>query len=389
MRSSEETGGDFSSQPAPMQNDLLPGSLRSQASTCIPGSGRNSIISTDNKTLFKPLQFHVLLPGSSNWVCLVTLSMTERTGLTPDPVDPEGLRHAVTQQGTLLDHQSNALQQLASAQQDMFRAAAASASATSHENIRLQPEVFHGDVEACGGFLLQCQLIFQQPSSFPSERSKVAYVVSLLTGRAAQWGRNSHICSSYQLFSAELREVFDPIKPHQEAAYQLTRLRQGNESVDDFAMWFRTLAGKSKWNDHALYDMFHQGHSDRIKDELAARELPPAINDLISVASRIDRRIRESDRERSQRLHSRNPRPAPHRAEDEPMQLGRTRLSQEERDRRFRQNLCFFCASPDHSIGSCPVKDSAQHGRRRRVCEPIEVFILPVQPQTQGDVLHP
>lgn len=298
-------------------------------------------------------------------------------------MDPRATQEWKAQiEGTLSGHGSQMAALAAGIQEITRKLEQMSVFQSSPPNVTVQqvrepriasPERYSGDPSSCETFLTQCEIQFSfQPSSFPSERSKVAYVVSLLTGRAAQWavaqwGRNSHICSSYQLFSAELREVFDPIKPHQEAAYQLTRLRQGNESVDDFAIRFRTLAGKSKWNDHALYDMFHQGLSDRIKDELAARELPPAINDLISVASRIDRRIRESDRERSQRLHSRNPRPAPHRAEDEPMQLGRTRLSQEERDRRFRQNLCFFCASPDHRIGSCPVKDSAQHGRRRRV----------------------
>lgn len=245
------------------------------------------------------------------------------------------------------------------------------------------PERYGGDSASCETFLTQCEIQFAfQPSSYPSEESKVAYVISLLTGRAAQWavaqwGNKSHVCSSYQQFSAELREVFDPIKPHQEAAYQLTHLRQGNESVDDFAIRFRTLAAKSKWNQHALFDMFHQGLSDRIKDELAARELPSAINDLISVASRIDRRIRESNRERSQRLRFPNrgssprwptgPSLPPPRPEEEPMQLGRTQLSQQERDRRSCQNLCFYCASPSHHVQSCPVKDAAQHERRGRV----------------------
>uniref|UniRef100_A0A3B1JT63 DUF4939 domain-containing protein n=1 Tax=Astyanax mexicanus TaxID=7994 RepID=A0A3B1JT63_ASTMX len=37
-------------------------------------------------------------------------------------------------------------------------------------------------------FLLQCSLFFeQQPSRFPTERSKVAFIISLLTGKALAW----------------------------------------------------------------------------------------------------------------------------------------------------------------------------------------------------------
>ncbi|KAL6480093.1 hypothetical protein MHYP_G00111260 [Metynnis hypsauchen] len=50
------------------------------------------------------------------------------------------------------------------------------------------PEGYAGDPETRRGFLLQCSLVFeQQPSWFPTERSKVAYMISLLTGRALAW----------------------------------------------------------------------------------------------------------------------------------------------------------------------------------------------------------
>ncbi|KAL6457430.1 hypothetical protein MHYP_G00343930 [Metynnis hypsauchen] len=48
------------------------------------------------------------------------------------------------------------------------------------------PERYTGDPETCRGFLLQCSLVFE-PSRLPTERSKVAYMISLLTGRALAW----------------------------------------------------------------------------------------------------------------------------------------------------------------------------------------------------------
>uniref|UniRef100_A0A3B3IGM8 Retrotransposon gag domain-containing protein n=1 Tax=Oryzias latipes TaxID=8090 RepID=A0A3B3IGM8_ORYLA len=247
------------------------------------------------------------------------------------------------------------------------------------------PDKYDGNPASCRTFLCQCEINFSlQESAFSSERSKVAYVISLLTGRAAQWAtaewaRDSVICSSYRQFSKELKALFDPVKPHREAARQLTKIRQGTETADEYIIRFRTIACNSAWNEEALYDMFYEGLSERVKDELAARELPRRINDLMSLAARIDRRIQERGRERHR--NSLNPRvyhepqcrfsPKPSLISgsnmEEPMQLGRTQLSKEERDRRFQQNLCFYCAAPDHRIENCPVKGLAPHERRRRV----------------------
>ncbi|XP_043963387.1 uncharacterized protein LOC122825873 [Gambusia affinis] len=51
------------------------------------------------------------------------------------------------------------------------------------------PEVFCGEPSQCRPFITQCEIHFElQPSSFPSERAKVAYMISLLSGKAKIWG---------------------------------------------------------------------------------------------------------------------------------------------------------------------------------------------------------
>ncbi|XP_036070921.1 uncharacterized protein LOC118599543, partial [Oryzias melastigma] len=163
-----------------------------------------------------------LLPTGFQHLSLLPLAiMTERTGQAADPADPEALRFIVSQQGILLGHQEDSLQQLTSAQHDIFRrvddisravmdltsqlsnltlspplppphteSTAAAASATSPENFRLQPEPFHGEVEACGGFLLQCQLLFQQaPRYYQTDHSKITLIINSLRGRALQWAQ--------------------------------------------------------------------------------------------------------------------------------------------------------------------------------------------------------
>lgn len=56
---------------------------------------------------------------------------------------------------------------------------------------------------------------------------------------------------------------------------------------------FRTAGSHSQWNSVALYSAFYRGLVAKIMDELSARELPGQLDDLIHLASHIDRLIQE------------------------------------------------------------------------------------------------
>ncbi len=52
----------------------------------------------------------------------------------------------------------------------------------------VRPAPYSGRAEDCNGFLLQCSLTFEmQPHLFPTERAKIAFIISLLQGKALQW----------------------------------------------------------------------------------------------------------------------------------------------------------------------------------------------------------
>lgn len=53
------------------------------------------------------------------------------------------------------------------------------------------PSYYSGAVEECDGFIQQCKLFFEmQPNLFPTVKSKIAYVISLLIVKALSWARN-------------------------------------------------------------------------------------------------------------------------------------------------------------------------------------------------------
>ena len=91
-------------------------------------------------------------------------------------------------------------------------------------------------------------------------------MMSHLTGRAkawasAEWSQGSPLCNSLTDFKAALQRTFDPVMTDRERAQELSRLKQGSNSVCDYAIHFRTLAAESGWNTTALYDVFLKGHS--------------------------------------------------------------------------------------------------------------------------------
>ena len=251
-------------------------------------------------------------------------------------------------------------------------------------------ERYDGDAATCRSFLSLCSLTFDlQPSSYPTERSRVAFIITNLTGRArewatAEWDQQSVICHSVMDFSGALRRVFDHRTPGREAARELLTLRQGNSRVADYAIRFRTLAVDSQWRDPSLSDAFLGGLSEEIKDQLAPLDLPTDLEALVALATRIDNRLHERRRERRQaergppsswRQFSPPPQPdlhpgsgwnrhaspsASHSGGEEPMQLGRTHLSPEERQRRQVEGRCFFCGGLGHLLAKCPAKDRAR-----------------------------
>lgn len=218
--------------------------------------------------------------------------------------------------------------------------------------------------------------------------------MSLLTGQAAGWSlaissQRLELLNDFHMFTEEMRRVFDrPIRGSQ-AVSQLLDLQQLGLSVSEYTVKFRILAAESGWDDSALQAIFFKGLYGEVKDELAVRDECNSLNSLIDLAIRLDNRMRKRAREcqetRGWRLtsgirpsssdsiqeqpdttnYAHEPRPLP---VDEPMQLGRTRLTPAERQRRMRDKLCLYCGQGGHFLSYCPEvpKDRAHQRKRGR-----------------------
>lgn len=319
-----------------------------------------------------------------------------------DPADPAAgpnLREIVSRQGILLGRHEQELTALRNENQHLLvqltecsrhmsdayshspHAASAPPPLQSPPEPRLaHPEPYDGTLGRCRGFLLQCTHIFAlKPQSFGSDTTKVCFIIGLLRGRALAWAeaedaRRSWTTRSFEDFVVAFKAVFDLPDHLGNVSQRLLSLTQGSSSVADYSIEFRILAAETGWDEGALRSIFFRGLNEHLKDELSSRDDPDSLDALISLTIRLDNRIRERRRERQvlRPSHSRLPSFAPRRPRlstsppalepnpssegPEPMQLGRTRLTPEERERRLREGKCLYCGNPGHILSRCPIR---------------------------------
>ena len=243
------------------------------------------------------------------------------------------------------------------------------------------PVRYSGEPGRCKTFLTECDMHFEfSPQHFLTDRSKVGFMISNLGGRAqvwatAEWDRDSRICQTLQEFKQAMRRTFDPVGTDRDTARQLCGLRQGKDSVSDYAIRFRTLAAESDWNSRALYDTFFKGLANAILERLLPIDLPSDLDSLISLAIRTDNRLEELKTLQQECAETRTirpqtttswvpstgpslerDRPALTPQTEEPMQMGRAQLPPKECERRMREGRCLYCGELGHLVATCSAR---------------------------------
>ncbi|KAI2646997.1 Transposon Ty3-I Gag-Pol polyprotein [Labeo rohita] len=237
------------------------------------------------------------------------------------------------------------------------------------------PPCYSGQPTQCRAFLTQCEVVFSlQPATYAADRwqAKVAFVISLLSGRACDWGAavwemEAVFCEHFSLFKEEMIKVFDHSVFGQEASRLLSSLRQGKRSAADYAIEFRTLAATCEWNEPALAARFLEGLTEEVREEILSRDVPSSLDQMVELAIRLDKRFEGRRRARVpvptlQPISTSSSSAAP-RTDPEPKQLGSLCISGAERQRRIHHRLCLYCGAEGHFAIQCPVKDRARSTR--------------------------
>ncbi len=162
------------------------------------------------------------------------------------------------------------------------------------------------------------------------------------------WEGGSLSFPSLNEFLRQFREVFEHSVSGEDAGEQLLALRQGKDTAADYSLTFCTLAAQTGWENGPLKLLYRKGLSAELQSELACRDEGRTLEEFINITIRLDNLLRS----RRSPLTSGSTTVS----EPEPMHIGITRLSSEEKERRFRHHLCLYCGQSGHLRVSCPTQ---------------------------------
>uniref|UniRef100_A0A9J8CDU5 DUF4939 domain-containing protein n=1 Tax=Cyprinus carpio carpio TaxID=630221 RepID=A0A9J8CDU5_CYPCA len=231
----------------------------------------------------------------------VSDSSLQKTSPTQDPAMFFQLSSEVSAQVSVLATHQQQIQRLTSLTEELVKtlqtlhvtaptvsSTPASAPATTltttvsthaSHGIRLSlPEKYDGSPSKCKGFLMQCYIcINQQPLTYSTDESRVAFVCSLLTGKALEWAtamwQGNHMSfPTYDCFIRQFQDVYEHSASGGDTGEELIVLRQGHSTAAKNTLAFRTLAAQTGWEDEPLRLFYRKGLNHDLQSELACRE---------------------------------------------------------------------------------------------------------------------
>lgn len=204
-------------------------------------------------------------------------------------------------------------------------------------------------------------------------RLRSLFFVQLLRGQALNWAQavlRTDPKITYADFLAKSKNVFERGTGAEAAAHRLLNLKQGRLSMADYLIEFWTLAEETGWGQSALISTLLNNLCDELKRELVMRELPVTLSDVMTLCVKVDENMRA--RRGARDYNSPKPLGREEMAsgggtasrmgkwdrnyEDEgeqPMQIGCSRLTPEERQQRWRAGECSYCSRKGHMAVSC------------------------------------
>ena len=275
----------------------------------------------------------------------------------------------------------------------------------THRAKAKEPDTFDGsDPKKLNNFILLCNLYFRNNPAYFDDESKVTFALSYLRGTALEYFEPSILDSDdtpdwmddWSAFLRTLRVQFGPIDPTADAEDGIDNLKmQDNQHIVKYNVEFNRLAIRTGWDDGVLRHRYYSGLAERIKDVMGQHGKPSTLEAMKVLAHSIDSRYWERNREKSRsgknksegndksdgknksddksktpasgsgNSNKNNNKPSGKNKPGKPAstsgssaslsdKLGKDgKLTQQERQRRFDNNLCMFCGGVGHTAKDC------------------------------------
>ncbi|CAJ0952770.1 unnamed protein product [Ranitomeya imitator] len=147
-------------------------------------------------------------------------------------------------------------------------------------------------------FKNNCKLFLAlKPCSSGDPVQQVKIIISLLRGDPQDWAfslapGDPALCNIDAFFLA-LGLLYDEPNSVDQAEKNLLALCQGQDEVEIYCQKFRKWSVLTQWNECALAAIFRKGLSEALKDVMVGFPMPAGLNESMSLAIQIGRRLRE------------------------------------------------------------------------------------------------
>ena len=208
---------------------------------------------------------------------------------------------------------------------------------------------------------------------------------------------------NWSAFIRTLRTQFGPVDPTADAEDGIDNLRmQDNQHIVKYNVEFNRLAIQTGWDESVLRHRYYSGLAERIKDIMGQQGKPSTLDAMKVLAHSIDARYWERSREKSrndkgksdsgktdQKSDKKTPASGSNNSNQKNTQnksakpasssgnsaslsdkLGKDgKLTPQERQRRFENNLCMFCGKMGHMAKDCPKSSSSASKAKGRAAQ--------------------
>jgi hypothetical protein len=289
-------------------------------------------------------------------------------------------------QAQFQDHVARAIAALSTSRES---ASESHGSRTSSSSVKLRnPRVFNGKHEEVVPFISEVQRIIEfHPVSFPDDHRKILFVALYLKdGIPIEWfnhleSTQSPLLYDWTGFLTEFRKKFADPRLSSTADQRLDKLKQTG-SAHAYLTRFVEISSHLDMTEQTKINRFMRGLKPTIKDNLVSIvDRPTTLMGWENIIIQVDANLHQRDIERKDESKSKSkdsssnnhlpaktqpssstpaytPPPVSTTTDVVPMEVdavrvGRGKLTQEERDYRFKNNLCLYCGKPGHLVDVC------------------------------------
>lgn len=285
-----------------------------------------------------------------------------------------------------------------------------------------EPDTFDGsDSRKLSNFILLCNLYFRSSNAYDDDSAKVNFALSYLRGTALDYFEPTLTESidtpewleDWPEFVRILKLQFGPIDPTGDAASGIDHLKmQDNQHIIKYDVEFNSLAVRTGWDENSLRHRYYSGLAERIKDIMGQQAKPESLDAMKVLARTIDSRHWERLREKSRSGKGKSDdKPDNNKSDKKPEdkknpqssnnnsnnsknnkgnkpaksasastssastnpladKLGKDgKLTKEERQRRYDNNLCMFCGGVGHTAANCNKASSSAAKAKARAAQ--------------------